>query len=240
MLDWFVNLWTGLGNWLPWIIAALFAGCLNLPVAYQKLYRDCRSPLFNPWKSLGFYFWVIMQIALPALVFWLVAREAGKVPTHAPEKATVELATYFWAAAIGFFFTVFVNANADLGFFNFPMDKFYAFVTKLAYDRIAAEETGRWTRFEIALLDQLKTSSATLERGLLGLRRYFINDNAYKNDESERQKRLDECDRARNETNLDQQLDAILALLIHIRRQDLRDRLRDFGCSDAFLTQSLS
>jgi hypothetical protein len=214
-------------TWIPWIILILLAGSFNLMVAYQKLYQDCRSPFFHPWKSCGFWFWVVIQMAAPGLVFWFFAKISDK-PEIKPELC-------FSAIGVGFFFTVLVNANADLGFVNFPIDKWYAFFNKLAYDRIAAEQTGKWTKFEQQLSDQLHANSASLEKGLVGLQRYFNRDLTFKNNEPERQARLRECDAARQAPTLDLRIEAIASLLLHIRRSDLRDRLQDFGCPQDFL-----
>jgi hypothetical protein len=213
--------------WWPWVIPALLAGSFNLIVAYQKFYQACRSPFFNPWRSAGFWFWVFVQMFLPALFFWFYAK--------IPSKPTINQELYFSSVGVGFFFMILVNANSDLGFFNFPIDKVYAFLTKLAYDRIAVEQTGKWTRFEMLLIAELEGKFGTLDKGTMGLKRYFTNDLSFNSNESERQARLAECDRARTQPDPAKKLEAILAILLQIRRQDLPDRLLDFGCRSEFL-----
>jgi hypothetical protein len=221
----------GLMEWIPWIIPSICAGLINLLVAYQKFYQDCRSPFFRPWRSPGFWFWVLVQLGTPAAVFWFYA-DLSKKPAPSPE-------LYIKALTVGFFFTLLVNANADMGFINLPIDKWYAFLTKLAYDRIAAEQTGRWTSFENRLIEELERTNQ-LDRGLNSLKRYIKNDLTFKNDEAGRAARLDEIDRALLKPTQTEKIDAVLAIMKKVRRDDLPSQLLEFGCEGDFLQRHFS
>jgi hypothetical protein len=213
-------------DWLPFIPPLLCAGIFNVFVAYQKLYRDCRSPLFKPLHSLGFYLWVLVQFIFPALVaFWFCKINS---------KPTVDFSLYGNAILIGLFFTVFVNANADFGFVSFPVDKIYAYLNELANNAIADKQTGKRTEFEVDLQKQL-TGSNQLTDLLKYLRRYFSNDTSLKKELSEQADLLEEVNRALECTGELEQINSAISLIMKVRPKDCKQMLSRYGCTERFL-----
>jgi hypothetical protein len=218
MIAWIVE-------WWPWILSVLLSGIFNLLVAYRKLYRDCRSPFFNPWCSWGFWLWVLVQMFLPGLIFYFYAKISSK--------PTVDFSLYWTAILVGFFFTVFVNANADLGFTSFSIDKLEIFLNKLAYDLIAAEQTGKITDFKIDLDREMLQNQIGLNEGLNWLKEYFASDIALSREELN--KRIEEVDRALAKSTNEEKARAAIALVLWVRRKDYLRMLKRFKCSDEFI-----
>jgi hypothetical protein len=215
-------------QWFPWIPPLLLSGIFNLLVAYQKLYRDFRSPFFNPWLSFGFWLWVLIQLGLPALVFCFY----GKIFS----KPTVDFSLYWTAIQVGFFSPIFVNADADLGFTNFPVDKFYAFFNDLADNLISAGQTGRLADFTVDLKQELQRSS-NLDEGLDWLKGYFQRDFILRKNPEYLSELVAEVERALEKPSKDEKVNAAIALIFQsvIRPKDYPKACRRFGCSQKFL-----
>lgn len=216
-------------EWLPWFPPIILPGLANLLVAYQKLYRDCRSPLFNPWLSWGFWLWVMIQLTLPGLIFCFY----GQIPTQ----PSLNVSLYWTAIQVGFFFTLFVNANADLGFVNISVDKLYAFLNQLTYSLIAAGQLGRLTDLRQALTQQLTQQPAQLDSGLRWLKAYFSADFSIKQGSSEHQQLMEELERATSQTTVEAKVEAAIALVWKVRRRDTQRALKSLGCSNTFLAE---
>lgn len=122
MQAWFVE-------WLPILGVALLSGVFNLIVAYSKFDRDTRSPFFTPLKSIGFWLWLLLQLCIPAIIFWVICGPtiratpdpATKMVSH---EITLDLITKSITLGIGF--TAFVNSRIDLGFAGLSLHDFQA------------------------------------------------------------------------------------------------------------------
>jgi hypothetical protein len=167
-----------LSEWLPWILLILLCGAINAIVAYQKLYRDAKSPFFQPWRIFGFYLWFLIQLALPGAFFWFYTKLSTK-PAINPE-------LFLTSIAIGFFFMLFVNSNSDLGFVSFSIDKYYQFLNLLAYNQIAASQTGKITRFKQALQEHFVNSPNSVKPAIEYLQLYVDSDISLKFEEETR------------------------------------------------------
>lgn len=214
-------------EWLPWIPPLLISGILNLLVAYQKLYRDCRSPLFNPWRSFGFWWWVVVQLTLPSLIFYFFAK--------IPSKPAVDFSLYWTAILVGFFFTLFVNANADLGFISFSIDKIYAFLNELAYSSIAAGQTAQLADFKQDLKQELMQNPLNLDNGLNWMRDYFSEDITLKNNPTEQSKLFVKVEQTLVENKLEEKVAAAISLVMKVRRKDCKRMLTRFNSSEFFI-----
>jgi hypothetical protein len=220
--DWFKT-W----EWWPYILPVLLSGIVNFFVAYQKLYRDFRSPFFNPWISFGFWFWGIIQIGLPALVFFFY----GKIS----EKPTVDFPLYWTAILVGFFFTLFVNANADLGFINISIDKLYSSLNDWAEDMISSGQTGKLADFTTDLTRELEGKFTNLDEGLTWLKNYFQSDFVLKKNPNELSKLESEIDRAFQQSTPPDKATAAVSLILKVRPKDCPQACKRFGCSQKFL-----
>lgn len=218
---------TWIVEWLPWIPPALLSGIINLFVAYQKLYRDCRSPLFNPWRSFGVWWWVIVQLALPILVFWFHAK--------IPDKPAINFSLYWTAISLGFVFTLFVNANADLGFINFSIDKYYAFFNEFAYQSIGAGQAAQLANFKQDLRKVLKDNTQNLDNSLDWIKDYFSEDVSLKNNPIEQRELLQEVEQAKAKNTTEEKVAAVIALVMKIRRKDCKQMLNRFTNNETFL-----
>lgn len=214
-------------EWFPYLLPILLSGIFNLFVAYRKLYRDFRSPFFNPWRSLGFWVWVSIQIGLPALLFFFYAKIA--------EKPKVDFSLYWTAILVGFFFTLFVNANADLGFVNFSIDKLYAFLNDWAEDMISAGQTGQLADFMTDLRRELEENLNNLDEGLQWLEDYFQSDFVLKKNPRELSRLESEVDRACQQSTASEKAKAAVSLILKVRPKDCPRACRRFGCRDPFL-----
>jgi hypothetical protein len=225
MTAWFLE-------WLPWMPPLLLSGVFNLLVAYQKLHRDCRSPLFNPWRSFGVWWWVLIQLILPLLIFWSYAKIATK--------PTINFSLYWTAILVGFFFTLFVNANADLGFTSFSVDKVSIFLNDLAYKSVAAGQTGPLADFKQDLKQELLKNTPSLDNGLNWLKDYFSADITLKSNPEEQSELLTEVEQALAQNAPEDKASAIIPLALKVRRKDCKRMLTRFDSSESFMKKYFS
>lgn len=225
-------------EWLPVICVALLAGVFNLIIAYIKFDRDIRSPFFIPWKSLGFWLWLLLQLAIPAIIFWFIygstvktlpSSTDSKIITH---EITIDLITK--AITVGIGFTAFVNASIDLGFAGVPLDKFSAILTQLTYQIIAYKQTGKLAAFMTDLETQLTQPSINIPAGLTYLKNYFQNDFALKRNPIDQQAIFDRITQANTNPQ------SIPSLILEVRSRDVLTVLKRFGCSNTFLENYFS
>lgn len=225
MTAWFLE-------WLPWMPPLLLSGVFNILVAYQKLYRDCRSPLFNPCRSFGVWWWVLIQFTLPILIFFFYA----KIST----KPTIDFSLYWTAILVGFFFTIFVNANADLGFTSFSVDKISIFLNDLAYKSVAAGQTGPLADFKQDLKQELLQNKTSLDNGLNWLQDYFSEDMTLKTNPAEQRELLTEVEQALAQNTPEDKASAVIPLALKVRRKDCKRMLTRFNSSESFIKKYFS
>jgi hypothetical protein len=222
------------GEWALVISVALLSGVFNLIVAYYKFDREIRSPFFNPKISFGFWLWIFLQLAIPAIIFWLlygatietIPKSENNVTTIT-HKITPDLITK--AITVGMGFTAFVNANLDLGFAGVPLDKFYFGLTQLTYQLIAAKENQKLASFTTDLEQELIQPTIQIPAGLNYLKNYFQRDFALKRNPVEQQALLDRITQARTDPQV------IPSLILSVRRRDTLETLKRFGCQPKFL-----
>jgi hypothetical protein len=224
-IGWLLGYWR---EWFPWIGLALISSLISLVVASRKLYQDCQAlPFFNPFGLIGVWLWVIVQLALPAACFWLLYSLSSQ-----PE-INVDLLTK--AIGFGLVFMALVNAYVDTGFYGIPLDAFYAFLTKLAYDQIAASQTEKSAAFWTDVENELLQNPAQMAQGLNYLKNYFDNDVSLSQDE--KNSRLSEIEQALLLTSQAERVAVTMRLLKNVRRRDLPQALKRFNCGNQLLAQ---
>jgi len=217
-----------LTKFLPLIPVILIPGLLNLFVAFNQLAKDCQSlPFFKPHKTPGVWLWVIFQIMLPCLFFFLMFSQSlnSKIDTD----------LYGKAVSFGFGFVAFMNSTIDTGLIA-PIDikTFYTTLVRLAYNLIASKENARtaifWSNFRTTLINSQKD----LNDGLNFLESYFTKDISLSKQEKEDSVNRLKNIRTMNDRNI--QVGAIEALM-NVRRKDLPYVLKAFGFDDGFMDQ---
>lgn len=218
-----------LQSWEPYIAIALLVGLINLPISIKKLLNKCEAlPFFKPLSTSAFWWWVGVNVVLPAIVFVMLYSLCTKPPVN-PDLVTK-------AITFGLAFTAFANARVDTGYFGFDLEKFYKFLTQFTFDRIAASQTREtaafWTDFEA----DLNQNQPDISEGLNYLENYFFGDVSL--DETAKQDYQRRIDQVRQTSNRSEQTKAIRNLIV-IRRRDLPEALRRFKCSSTFLDKYL-
>ena len=219
-------------EWLPILGVAILSGVFNLIVAYSKFDRDTRSPFFTPLKSIGVWLWLILQLSIPAILFWMlygptikgVSDPATQIVTH---EITIDLITK--AITLGIGFTAFVNSKIDLGFTGLSLNDFFTPLTRFIFQIIASKQTIKLTNFTTDLETELIQPSIKLIEGLNYLKNYFQHDLALKLDPIEQQKLLDRI------TNVGNDPKAITSLILEVRSRDCLEVLKRFSCQNVFL-----
>ena len=214
-----------LQTWWPWLAVSFVASVFNLLVAYRHLVKKCsRLPFFQPWKSWGVWWWVGVQLVLPAGLFWLLYSLSCKPQVG---WGLVGLAITF-----GLVFTSLVNAYVDTGFFGINIKDVYDILTQPAYQQIANSEQLRATEFWIDFQTDLLKHSSNALTSLDFLEEYFQNDVSLTPEE--RQNYHDRIANARALTSFPEQVKAIKALM-EVRRQNLPTVLKGIGCSSSYI-----
>jgi hypothetical protein len=215
-------------EWLPWVLVMMLCGSINVIVAYQKFYERARSPFFKPWRFLGFYIWLLIEMGLPAIFFWFYGKVSTK-PAITPEFCISAIST-------GFFFMLFVNSNSDLGFVSFSIDKFYGEMQRLVDNRIAASQTTKITRFKQELKQYLAQNPIVIDAALDYLKIYVESDIAQKRDEQKRNDLLQKIQSAQPQTNLLARIEATSGIAEQVLRpNDYPDWLKSIRAPQPLL-----
>jgi tryptophan-rich sensory protein len=193
-----------LQNCHPWLIPTICSGLVNAVVAYKKLNQDAKSPFFQPFKIFGFYIWLFIQIAVPSVFFWFYSKAATK-PEVNPE-------FYLTAITVGFFFTLLVNSNSDIGFVSFSIDKYYGLLNQLAYQSISKSQTGKITRFRRDLKDHLRNNPQTIQIALDDLKEYIEVDISLNFDEKRRSRYRQQIEAAKQLSDREEQIAQIILI----------------------------
>ncbi len=214
-------------DWLPYIGTAAIPGLFNIFVAFEELNKQCQFlPFFEPRKSSGFWLWAVIQFLLPSVLFWFTASLSSQ--------AAINPRLLAEAIGFGLGFLALLNARTEIGDFP-PVDikAIYALCVRFAFWQISSSQTRRaadfWTDFE----RELNQESDKINKGLNYLKNYFTFDLSLTQQEEQAYK--EELDRARTNTQPEEQAKAIRSLMAGVRRQDLPKVLPRFNCSDDFL-----
>ena len=214
-------------SWLLLIAIASIPGLFNLLVAYKHLDKDCQFyPFFQPYRSLGFWIWIAINLALPAAVFWFLYSLSSQPPIS-PDLVTK-------AITVGLVFTALVNTYVDTGFFGVDLKSFYASLTGIAYGRIAASQNRKSTDFWNDFKKELTQGNQDLSDIFGYLEDYVTGDISLQPEE--KQKYQTQLQQARSLTPREEQVKALKSLML-IRRRDLPVVLQRFGCSSSLLSQ---
>jgi hypothetical protein len=199
-----------LQDWLPWLQVLFACGLINVIIAYQKFYERARSPFFKPWRFFGFYLWLLIEMILPAGFFWFYGKIFTK-PTITPE-------LYVNAISAGFFFTLLVNSNSDLGFVSFSIDKWYGRMQQLVDNRIAAKQTSKITRFKRELRQHLLQNPMLIPEALGYLKDYVESDISQKRDEQRRNNLIEQIQAALKNADTLKQIEATSGIAEQVLR----------------------
>jgi hypothetical protein len=144
-------------GWWPWLLVATVPGILNILVAMDELFKECRRlPFFQPYLSPGFWLWVFLQFSIPAGLFWLLFSLSAQ--------PTINWELLGKALAFGSGFVVLLNSRTDIAALpTVDIKKLYNLLIKFARDQIADRQTGKTTAFW-SDIEQALNQSATIFR----------------------------------------------------------------------------
>jgi hypothetical protein len=225
-------------DWLLIGLAALISGVFNLSVALKQ-FRTISKDLifFEPVRSVGFWVWVGVQMALPAIAFLLWVTDFFE------SQPDIEFMLFLEAVGVGVGFTAFLNARTETGFLTIDIQSMYEGLSRFGFELIAKRETLRTSRFWRALEIELKKPYITLDQGLQYLQAYFEGDISLKLPErlAEQEKLLMTVDQALklDAHHIEEKIDLISSLLRNVRQDDIIRLLKDFRCNDGFLRDTI-
>jgi hypothetical protein len=215
-------------EWQPWLLPTLLSGLINTVVSSRKLYLDAKSPFFRPFRIPGFYLWLLVQNSIPACFFWFYSKASTKPPVNSE--------FYLSAITIGFFFTLVVNSNSDIGFVSFSIDKFYGFLNKFTYDIISSNQTRKYTDFKRSLKAHLSNQARFIEPSLDYLKDYVEDDISFKYDEELRSDYLKKIKTAEQEPDQAIKIATTIALAKLILPRGAYPRwLKETGCDQTLI-----
>ncbi|NJO21010.1 MAG: hypothetical protein HC838_14565 [Spirulinaceae cyanobacterium RM2_2_10] len=205
---------------------ALIPGVLNLMVALDELDQQARFLVFfKPIRSLGFWLWVAIQLAFPAVFFWYFLELATK-----PIQDVANLQFILEeAAGKGIIFIAVMNARVELGPVPLNIKALYKVFVQQAFrliDRNQADVTSEfWTEFEVALLQR---SDDELDAGIRYLENYFA---LGLRPAQEKKDYEDKLQQIKQEAHRAKKVSALIQVM-DVRRQHLARALGWFSCDE--------
>ncbi|MGF1567591.1 MAG: hypothetical protein ACFCVD_05915 [Nodosilinea sp.] len=216
-----------LANWGDLVLLAAIPGGLNIFVAMDELFRECRRlPFFQPYRSPGFWLWAFLQFTIPAVMFWLLV--------SLQQQPAVDLNLLGQALGFGLGFVVVLNSRTDIAALpTVDIKQLYNLLVKYAYRQIANSQTGQTTAFWADVETTLEQNPAGFKDGLRYLALYFDQDISLTEEEKQRyQTRIKDAMGLATE---EEQVKAIRQLLGEVRRRDLPGALGRFGVAEALI-----
>lgn len=213
-------------TWWAWLAIAAIPGGLNILVAVDELFKECRRlPFFKPYLSPGFWLWAFFQFIIPAVLFWLLVGLQAK--------PAIDLKLLGQALGFGLGFVVVLNSRTDISALpTIDIKQLYSLLIKYARNLIADRQTGQTAEFWADVEAELRQGGSDFQAGYQYLAQYFEQDVSLTADEKQRyQERLK---LAQSQSKRDEQVKAILNLL-EVRRSDLPVALRRFGTSEPLI-----
>jgi hypothetical protein len=218
-----------LATWWPWLAIAAISGGVNILVAIDELFKECRRlPFFQPYRSTGFWLWVAFQFSIPAILAWFLLGLTPQPP--------ITLALAGRALGFGLGFVVVLNSRTDIAALpTVDIKKFYTLLVQYAKTQIADQHTGKTTAFRGAVKAELKQQLGQFPNGFEYLKDYFDIDIALTPDEKKQYQT--EIALVEAKATPEEQVKAAWSLLEKVRRRDLPAALRRFGCSETLVQQ---
>jgi hypothetical protein len=210
-------------SWWPWFCVTAVPGILNILVAMDELFKECRRlPFFQPYLSPGFWLWAFLQFSIPAGLFWLLFSLSSQ--------PAIGWELLGQALSFGLAFVVVLNSRTDIAALpTVDIKRLYNLLVKYARNQIADRQTGKTTAFWSDVEQALNKSATNFKDGFDYLALYFEVDLSLTAEEKQAyQQRVQEARALRDRT---QQIKAIRNLL-DVRRRDLPEALCRFGVSE--------
>ena len=219
---------------VSYILIAIVPGIVNVIVAGQKFNQQCKFlPFFKPYKSWGFWIWLVLQFTIPILIFWVIES------LHS--KPNIDFVLMSKAVGVGVGFVAIFNANVELGIFSLEIKSLYNLLVQIAYLSISNEQTRRTAAFWYELEQELNQSNANLTTGLDYLENYFTSDLSLHQEKQEQQEKLNKLKQIRSTTPQSEQIKKIKGLIMmNVRRNDLPEVLTNFSCSQQLINKYFS
>ncbi|NEO86127.1 MAG: hypothetical protein F6J87_18005 [Spirulina sp. SIO3F2] len=214
-----------MSQWLGYLLIAAIPGMINLIAASQELGKQCRALVFfQPLRSPGVYFWVVLQLLAPSILFWYMF-ELDPTKSLTLESLPELLSEAF---LLGVGFVAILNSTTEVGSIPIKIKPIYSFFVEIAYDQIAKQQTRHTAYFWRQVEVDLETYPAEqIVAGLAYLEDYFIVDISL--DEEETESYRGKLEKARQNEESKAQIKLIKDLLKDVRRADLAIALQEFG-----------
>jgi hypothetical protein len=213
-------------TWLPYLGLAGLAGLVNLANAAKQLADDARYYVFfRPLRVPAVYLWALVQLAFPASIVWVVLK-FGDRPVIGGALLTETI-------GFGLGFVVVMNGTTQVAGFNIDLPRrIYQSVVSVAISWIASGETGRTTTIWTAFQNEIAAAAVNLAPGFQYLRTYLGLDISLSGEK--RAANLDAINTVAAIANRAEQVPQVRAVMF-VRRRDLPDALRAFGCSQGLI-----
>lgn len=216
-------------QWVSYLLITSIPGVINLIAASQELGKKCRSLVFfQPLQSPGVYFWALLQLLAPSVLFWYMFELDPQVPIT--RELLPELLSE--ASGLGVGFVALLNATTEVGSIPIKIKPIYNFFVEMAYDQIAKKQT----RYAASFWRQVEVELATFQTeqiadGLAYLEDYFNVDISLDDEETELYKK--KIKKVREQSEQVEQIRLLKSLLLkEVRRADLANVLQEFGFTE--------
>ncbi len=218
---------------IPYVILGIFPGVIHFYNAWQKFKQKCRYYIFfQPLKTFLFWVWLLIQILVPALIYWWI------FITTCEQKPNINLNFVFKVVIYGICFSSLFTNIERMALIPVNLSIVVDWVDNLLKDDLLSQERVKTANFWSNLEKQMKNLELdNLSSGINYLKRHYFDQGFFNENLKEYQYFQNQLEEISQDLEKNTQCEKLISICLKevIPRQDLPDVLKQFNLPDEFI-----
>ncbi len=218
-----------------YIILGIITGIINAWNAWQKLKQKCRYYIFfQPLKTFLFWVWLLIQILVPALIYWWI------FITTCVEKPNINLNFFFKVVIYGICFSSLFTNIEKMALIPVNLSILVDWIDNLLQDKLRSKGRVKTANFWSDLETELKQLDLEhLSSKINHLKKHYFSEEFFNGNVIEYQSFQNKLQEISDNKDKDTQCEKLISVCLKkmIPRQDLLEVLKQFKPSDEFMNK---